>query len=90
MDFLQNREIEIRLNDFTLKNSKVFTGISQRSPISPILYLFYNADLLDIYENIRLRISATGFIDDINILIYSQSTEENYKNLKYIYNACEE
>jgi len=61
------REIEI-LGDFTLENSKVFAGIPQRSPISPILYLFYSADLLEVSDNIRLRTSATGFREDANIL----------------------
>jgi Reverse transcriptase (RNA-dependent DNA polymerase) len=75
LDFLQDRETEIRLGDFTLESSKVFAGIPQGSCISPILYLFYNADLLDICENTTLRTSATGFIDDINILTHSTSTE---------------
>ncbi len=89
-DFLQNRETEIRLGDFTLESSRVFTGIPQGSRISPILYLFYNADLLEICENITLRTSATGFVDDINILTFSTSTEQNCRNLERIHLACEE
>ena len=72
-DFLKNREIEIHLKEFTLKNSQIDISISQGSHISPILYLFYNADLLDIYENIILRINKLKFIDNINILIYNKS-----------------
>jgi hypothetical protein len=34
--------------------------------------------------------SLTGFIDDVNLLTYGTNAEENYKNLKRIYNACED
>ena len=64
--------------------------IPQSSPLSPILYLFYNADLLEIYNNIRLRTSATEFVDDVNILIYSELTEKNCEKLSKVYKKCEE
>jgi ribonuclease HI len=89
-DFMQNRETEIRLGDYTLESSKVHTGIPQGSRISPILYLFYNADLLDICENITLRTSPSGFVDDVNILTFSKSTEQNCRNLERIHLACED
>ena len=73
-----------------MKERTANVGIPQGSPLSPILYLFYNADLLEIYNNIRLRISAIGFVDDINILIYSELTEENCEKLSKVYKKCEE
>jgi len=88
-DFLKERGTEIRLGDFTLENSTVFAGIPQGSPMSLILYLFYNADLLEVCDNIRLRTSASGFIDDINILTYSKSTEQNCRNLEQIHTECD-
>jgi hypothetical protein len=89
-DFLQDRETEIRLGDFTLESSRISTGIPQGSRMSPILYLFYNADLLEVCENITLRTSASGFIDDVNVLTFSKSTEQNCKNLERIHLACED
>jgi hypothetical protein len=56
--------------------------------MSPILYLFYNADLLDIFEDIRLRTSGSGFVDDVNMLTYSESTERNCKTLERIHKEC--
>jgi hypothetical protein len=88
-DFLKDKYIEIKIADFTLKKSRVNVNISYNSLVLPILYLFYNADLLNIYENPIFRTSLTGFINDVNLLIYGISVEENYRNLKRIYNAYE-
>jgi hypothetical protein len=88
-DFLKNKHTEIKIADFTLKKSRVNADISQGSLVSPILYLFYNAYLLDIYENPILRISLIGFINDVNLLTYGISVKVNCRNLKRIYNAYE-
>jgi hypothetical protein len=88
-DFLKDKYIKIKIVDFTLKKSRVDVNISQSSLVLLILYLFYNADLLNIYENLILRTSLIGFINDVNLLIYDTSAEENYRNLKRIYNAYE-
>ena len=77
------------MNDFVLLEASVLVGISQGSPISPILYLFYNADLLKSCESLRLRTSTTGFVDDVNILTYSESTEQNCKKLAEIHMECQ-
>jgi len=89
-DFLKDRETEIRLREFTLKNSQVDTGIPQGSRMSSILYLFCNADLLNICKNITLHINKSGFIDNINILTHSKSIKQNCKNLKHIHLTYEE
>jgi Reverse transcriptase (RNA-dependent DNA polymerase) len=88
-DFLKDRYTEIRIADFTLKKSRVDVDIPQGSPVSPILYLFYNADLLKIYENLTLRTSPIGFVNDVNLLTYNTSAEENCRNLERIYDVCE-
>ena len=63
----------------------VYVGIPQGLPLLLILYLFYNADLLESLENKGLCISAAGFINDVNILTYGLSIRRNYKVLKRIY-----
>jgi hypothetical protein len=72
-DFLREKYTEIRLGSFTLASSRVNVGIPQNSLLSPILYLFYNADLLENCENASLRTSPIGFVD-VNILTYRSTT----------------
>ncbi|WQF90359.1 Putative reverse transcriptase domain, ribonuclease H domain, ribonuclease H-like superfamily [Colletotrichum destructivum] len=50
-------------------------------PLSPILYLFYNADLLDSCNEAE-DTTATGFIDDVAILAVGNSTEETCRKLQ--------
>jgi len=41
-------------------------GVPQGSPMSPILYMFYNADLLDIpLLSLNQGVQSWGFVDDI-------------------------
>jgi hypothetical protein len=63
----------------------VFIGIPQGFPVSPILFLFYNIKLFNIYTQPGRALSACGFVDDINILIYSSTTEGNCESLARIY-----
>ena len=69
---MSDRSTSIRLLDYESKLEKVDLGIPQGLPISPILYLFYNADLLEESRDISLSIIPTGFIDDIALLTYSK------------------
>ena len=91
MNILNNsleRSTSIRLQDYESNIEKVDLGIPQGSPISPILYLFYNADLLEESLDISLSVTPTGFIDDISLLTYSESTERNVRNLEKAYGKC--
>ncbi len=55
-----------------------------------ILYLFYNANLLEACDNIKLRTSFTNFVNDINILIYKEFMKCNCRVLSEIYDRCEQ
>lgn len=82
--FLTNRTTILKTGEFTSELMQITSGIPQGSPLSGILYLFYNADLL---ENINQHDSSSslGYIDDIGILIIGNSTEENCRSLATIH-----
>jgi hypothetical protein len=75
INFLKNRKTEICFSNFMLKSHQIFISILQGLYISLILYLFYNANLLNICKNIILYINFLNFIDDINIIIFSINAE---------------
>ena len=87
--FLKNRRTTLTINRRTTDEFDARTGIPQGSPISPILYLFYNADLLDICNRPGTKTSGLGFVDDINVLAYGKSTQEYCRTLERIHRECE-
>jgi len=89
-DFLKNKRIIITIDNYTITKCIINIDISQNFSLLSILYLFYNINLLETYDNIKLQINSTKFVDDINILIYDKSTKRNCRVLNEIYNKCEQ
>lgn len=80
--FLTNRRMIITLLEGPMGEFDVPTGIPQGSPLSPILYLFFNADLIEeLMAAYQGRILVTGYIDDICILTWSESAARNCRFL---------
>ena len=72
------------INEYTLLERRAKVNISQNLFLSFILYLFYNVDLLKNYDDVKLRTSIIDFMNDMNILIYNDSTKRNCEKLKEI------
>ena len=53
------------------------TGIPQGSPLSPILFLFFVAGLVDAVHDPVMGVAATAFVDDVNILVVGPSPSAN-------------
>lgn len=86
--FLSGRSTSLRLQEFTAASAPIQTGIPQGSPVSPILYLFYNADLIEACKTEKTE--AAGYIDDVSTLAVGPSAQHNCKILKGIHRKAEE
>ncbi len=84
-NFLRNQRIMITIDDYMMMKCSVNIDISQDSLLSLILYLFYNVNLLKACDDIRLRISFTNFINNVNNLTYEKFMKCNCKVLNEIY-----
>ena len=83
--FLAERTTTIRMPEYAAEPATTATGIPQGSPLSPILYLFYNADLVQELGSFSPFLDAIGYIDDVGILVTGNSTEDNCNLLRKAY-----
>lgn len=86
--FLHERSTIIKTKEHSTAPIPTPNGIPQGSPLSQVLYLFYNADLL---EDLTFEESGTamGYIDDIGILAVGKDTEETSELLAKAHtNVC--
>jgi hypothetical protein len=85
--FLTGRTTQLRFNGATSSDINIEAGIPQGSPLSPILFMLYNAELLEIPRAPDL---ALGFIDDIAYGISGQTAQSNIERLQAILSRSED
>ena len=56
--------------------------------MSSILFLFFNALLIERYVKIKLKLQVEEFVNDIYLLTYGKSTEVNYETLRKAHEIC--
>jgi hypothetical protein len=86
--FLSNRTTTLVIQGKESLPFPVPNGVPQGSTLSPILFILYASELLDICNQPRARVSAVGFADDTNILTYGTSTEANCRTLERVHAQC--
>ncbi len=89
-NFLKDQCITITIDDYMMMKCSVNVDISQNSSLSSILYLFYNANLLEACDDIKLRTNFTDFVNDVNILTYKEFIKCNCRVFSEIYDKCEQ
>ncbi|EED15975.1 hypothetical protein TSTA_010910 [Talaromyces stipitatus ATCC 10500] len=67
----------------------VNTGIPQGSPLSPILFLFFNVDLIEQILAECPDVIVLGYIDDIFIMTYGTSAAANCCTLTKVHQVAE-
>jgi hypothetical protein len=66
----------------------VDADILQRSFISSILFLFFNANLIEKCKALEIKIEVLNFVNDINILIYNRIIKSICKTLNKTHDVC--
>jgi hypothetical protein len=86
---MKDKHISLTFDNSTMTFRLIKTNISQKFFIFSIFYLFYNVDLLKIFEKSSKRVIIMNFVNDINFLIYDILTKQNCRTLKRFHQKCE-
>ena len=66
------------------KGREIETGMSQRSPVSPILFLIYINGVFDKVTKSSSLVTSLSFIDDLGLIASSSSVKEVAKALEKV------
>ncbi|XP_006461874.1 hypothetical protein AGABI2DRAFT_71060, partial [Agaricus bisporus var. bisporus H97] len=72
---LRDRQTRLRFDDFYLEPIRIDNGIGQGDPLSMLLYITYNADLLEI--PCSPEEGAAGYVDDAYLLTVAPNFERS-------------
>ena len=86
--FLQGRSTQLQFNGIKTERISTPAGVPQGSPLSPLLYMYYNADLLEIAP--ERQGTRLGFIDDIAYGVQGKSGKANVRTLQIMLKEAEE
>ena len=88
--FLEGRSTQLKFNGVTMESISTRAGVPQGSPLSPLLFMYYNGDLLDLPQKCGLRLAQSlGFIDDIAYGIQGPTDEGNVETLEGLLREAE-
>ena len=67
--FMSDQWITLAFDEQESPAFPVVTGIPQGSSLSPILFLFYNTELLEQCANPHSEMKCLGFVNDITLIV---------------------
>ena len=77
---LEGRKTRMKFDDFISELIEIVNGIGQGDPISMLLYIIYNADLLEALR--RLEEDAIGYVDDALVIASAKTFKQTTRALK--------
>jgi ribonuclease HI len=81
--FCSERKATMVVNGFETEAAHIaFPGLPQGSPLSPILYIFFNADLVE--EEVDNNKGAMGFVDDYTRWTVGDTVEKNLETIQNV------
>ncbi len=89
-DFLRKKTLIIKLSEYELKSFIIYINIFQNLSLSFILYLFYNADMLNLVNDLQLWVTAASWINNVNIMMTKKLVEKNCITLHTVYSYTEQ
>src|SRR5436190_413464 len=72
---MNNRYVQLAFDENKQEKTRVEIEISQRSSISPILFLIYIRDIFSEINSMQVR--SSSYVDDIELVASSETVEEN-------------
>lgn len=79
-ELLTQRCTKLRFDNFSSEYFNLQNGIGQGDPLSMVLYLFYNADLLNMLKADNEM--SLGFVDNVAFMAVGSTLEETHKKLR--------
>ena len=80
---LTGRRTKLKFDNFISESIAILNGIGQGDPLSMILYILYNADLLEIIGN-KEKEDSLGFVDDIMLMAIGEDLHETMNWLEML------
>jgi hypothetical protein len=78
---LTGRRTKLKFDDFISESIEILNGIGQGDPLSMILYILYNADLLEITGDEENE-DALGYVDNVALVAIGKDFEETTGRIK--------
>src|SRR5271168_1673710 len=78
---LTGRRTRLKFDDYISETTNITNGIGQGDPISMLLYIIYNADLLELPGNPHAE-DSIGYVDDVALVATGTDFEETTRRLK--------
>ena len=88
--FTTSRTTSLVFDDSESPQFPIYCGVSQGSPFSPILFLFYISELHNTVHTSEKQVSALGFADNTNLLAFSYFLKSNLLKLKSTHSKCQD